>query len=144
MHPQRDVAFECYAAGLTTKEVAAKTGVSERTLWSWKYEPEFAERLRARAKETVDEIRDSLPNLGQMALDTFKRALSGGEVSTVAYKAAADILRSLGVIGEQRVALTKETDDVKFIEIGSDAEGNPVRLDKPDEPICNAGPETGN
>jgi hypothetical protein len=72
----------------------------------------------------TDQVRDLIPS----ALSTYKDALTGKKVSVAAEKAATNILKTHGLIGDSAAGPTNKKLKICFIEIGTDEDGNPIIL----------------
>lgn len=132
MHDEvkRSAALEMLAAGRTVKETSTETGIAERTLFAWRRDDgDFVKLLNARRLEHADELRTKFGSLGELAYQCFRDALTGSKrVSTVSFKCAEAILRSMKLIGAEVESPVSENEVVELIPIGLNEKDEAVRL----------------
>lgn len=81
-------------------------------------------------EQLITEQRKRLVNLAEKAMEVYDRALTPGEdVSIAAEKIATNVLRTLGLIGDRVQHEVKVTEEVQFIAIGTNENGEIVKLD---------------
>jgi hypothetical protein len=88
---QEDAAITALLSEPTIAEVAAKTGIGERTLLRWLAEPEFKARYRAARRSVVETAISRLQQAATEAVDALTRNLACG-VPAVEVGAAKAVL----------------------------------------------------
>lgn len=133
------VAVEKLVAGATVTEAATAAGVERTTVYRWMKLAEFKKMLIERRNDSVEAVRAETAGLLSAAVDTFRKALSGRDVSTAAYKAAADLLRAARVIGDNVVQAIPDDVIVEFADPNPDGAKDVDRTDSPSSAPVSAG-----
>lgn len=132
---QRSQFIQQLLEGEPVAEIAKDLGISARTAWRWKADPEVAAELKERHTELVDAARFILLSAVEGAARTIRRAVNNeGDVTTAQYKAAYDLLTTHGLLGENaRREAAPTVDEIRFTILTKDSEGNIVETEtKPD------------
>jgi hypothetical protein len=97
---KKTLAVEMLAAGHSYSKTADAIGVSKASVQNWMNDPEFRGRVEARREEFTVEFKGRVYGLLDKAINTYDKALTNGNVSTSAIKAASEVLHSFGLIKE--------------------------------------------
>lgn len=120
--PNQVVAIESIVAGATILKAAADADVDRSTIYRWMALPQFKKVLIERRNDLVDGIRAETAGLLSAAVETYRKAMAGQEVSTAAYKAAADILRAARIIGDNVVQAIPDDVTIEFADPSPDGD----------------------
>jgi hypothetical protein len=101
-HPQtsgfpakKDKAAALLASGLTMRAVAKKLGVNERTIHTWRADPEFLKLVTDYQSKMIARSLGRLSNAASKAVQTLIDCLKSNESDSVKVRAAMGILDQL-------------------------------------------------
>ena len=102
LNEKKQIAIELLASGKTYTTVAKKIGVDRCTVYRWRQEPEFQERLAARIHELWGESTDRLKSMVEPSLEVMAEHLED-RYDRARFRAASLVLRlaNLGAISER-------------------------------------------
>ncbi len=101
MDTKKSLALAALMAGKNQQAAAAAANVTDRTLRRWLSEDdEFQVELSRAKTDILDGLKRKTLALGDAAIGGFVKCLKGEMGQTAHYRASADILRALGVIGK--------------------------------------------
>lgn len=87
--------------------------------------------------------QEQLQRMVRSALRLYRRALRGEQVTVAAQKAAADVLKAAGLIGDNAAAPSLPANiRVSFLPMRLDDDGNPIVTNAKREPGTTPGPES--
>lgn len=114
MEAKKSLALAALVAGKSRTAAATAAGITDRTLRRWlSDDEEFATELAQARADILDGLKRKVVALGEAAIGGYLKALKGEMGQTAHYRASADILRSLGVIGAKRDEVSVEhTDEI--------------------------------
>ncbi len=134
--------IELLCAGHTIKECAAGLQVGERTLYRWKKDERFKKKYDERCCELIEDMRGRFTKLVELAVSAYEAALTGADM-VARQRAAADVLRTYGMIGDGAQSQAPVNDEpIEMIPIGVEHSGKVVPLIPPNEADRNAGPDS--
>jgi hypothetical protein len=96
------------AAGHSYSKTADAIGASKKSIQNWMNDADFRGLVDARREEFTVEFKGRVYGLLDKALGTYDKALTTGNVSTSAIKAASEVLRSFGVIKDYTEPLSEK------------------------------------
>jgi hypothetical protein len=97
----------------TTKEAAAKAGVTETTLWRWLQLPEFQSRYRAMRRQLVEVAVSELQSNASAAVRRLRAIIDDDKAPVSSQVAAARIIIEQSIIGIEKMDLVERMDNLE-------------------------------
>lgn len=99
-------AFKILANGGTVAEVAARLGVTDRSVRRWRSDPAFREALAEAGLDALEAARDALEAAAHDAADFLVELVQDtSRAPSVRLQAAVGVLDRIGIVAGQRVKI---------------------------------------
>jgi hypothetical protein len=118
LSPAQETALTLYLAGQSDTNVAQAVGVTRQTCWEWRRQhPVFMAELERRRAEVWRQPQEHLRSLLSKAVDNLAAAVEDGDL-----KASIEVLKAVGMYGDDTMNAIHEQDPEKLIRQQAEAQ----------------------
>lgn len=117
--PQQTQVIELLLAGSTVIAAAEKTGISRSTIYNWtRTDHTFRAALQAARQRRVQDVNERIHAMGDEAISTLHRALTGGDIKPIQLRAALAILKMIRQDEEKAIEIPRQLPIERQVTLG--------------------------